>query len=198
MNQKHQPFEYDLVPPTPRHLDLSLIRAGVDMILQGLAVDPADHNFLKTPERVAAVYKELFTPSDTGWSVFDEDYTDQVIIRGHVFYTLCPHHLLPVRIEAAVGYIPNGKVIGASKLVRMIHEVNRCPMTQERLTAEIAGSIKKYTQGTSRGEAVLLQGEHDCFRMRGVRTTASMVTDKFSGEFDTPERRRQFLDLVKL
>jgi GTP cyclohydrolase I len=201
---KPQPFEYAPVTPLlsepfhPRAMNLHTIKGGVRMILDGLGVDPGDHNFAATPERVAAVYAELFTPSETGWSVFDEDYTDLVMIRDHVFYTLCPHHLLPVRLTAAVSYIPNGKVIGASKLIRMVHEVNLYPMTQERLTAEIIASIEKLTQGTSRGEAVLLVGEHDCFRMRGVKSSASMVTVKFKGEYDTPERRGAFLDLVKL
>ncbi len=184
--------------PPVLHFNPARIQEGIRLVLEGLGVDPSDHNFNDTPARVAKCYAELFTPQATGWSVFDEDYTDQVVIREHVFYTLCPHHLLPVKITAAVGYIPNGKVIGASKLIRMIHEVNRYPMTQERITAEIVKSIKKLTQGTSRGEAVLLLGEHDCFRMRGTRSNGSMVTDKFSGEFDTPEKRRQFFDLVKL
>lgn len=162
-------------------MDTNKIEAGARLILEGLGVDLADSNFAQTPHRVAKVYQELFQPPPTQWPVFDEDYTDMVIVRGHTFWTLCPHHLLPVRLVASVGYIPRGKVIGASKLLRMIHGCNHAPMTQEALTAAIIGHIQQVTGGTSEGEAVLLEGRHGCFEIRGVRSDASMITCKFSG-----------------
>ncbi len=177
-------------------MQLDKIEAGVRMILEGLEVGD-DRNFDETPQRVAQVYAELFEPEPTGWPVFDEDYTDEVILRGHRFYTLCPHHLLPVEIIASVGYIPHGKVIGASKLARMIHEVNTKPKTQERLTADVMRSVLELTGGSSKGEAVILRGKHGCFSMRGVKTSASLVTAKFRGEFDTPEMRTRFFELVR-
>lgn len=176
-----------------------LIIEGATLILQGLGVDLTDHNFVKTPERVAKVYEELFTPKETEWPVFDEAYTDMVIMRGHVFYTMCPHHMLPVEITASVAYIPGGQVIGASKLCRMLHEANRQPMTQELLTAKALEAVDKLTGGTSRGAAIALVGEHGCFRMRGVKSGASMVTLKYSGEFEKHEQlQNRFLQLVKL
>lgn len=156
-----------------------------------------DHNFEDTPRRYADVLEEMFTPKESGWPVFDELWTDEVIIRGHTFFTVCPHHLLPVKITASVGYIPNGKVIGASKLVRMIHDVNTKPLTQERLTALIALSIQKLTQGTSRGEAVVLTGSHGCMEIRGVKSNGNMVTSKFTNGFDTPEMRERFFQIVR-
>lgn len=175
----------------------SLIKRGVQMIIDGLDVN-GDPNFVDTPRRVAKLYSEMFNPPKTGWPVFDEDYTDWVVICGHEFYTLCPHHLVPVKIEAAVGYIPNGKVIGMSKLLRMIDEANTKPLTQERLTWEIVRKIKEYTQGTSHGEAVLLKGEHGCMRIRGIRSHSSRaITRKFTGEFDTAENRAAFMELIR-
>lgn len=176
----------------------SLIEEGARLILEGLGVDLTDHNFATTPQRVADVYEEIFTPQLTNWAVFDESYTDIVIIRHHQFATFCPHHLLPVTFKAAVAYFPNGKVIGASKLMRLIDEVNTKPLTQEMLTQLISQSIKDHTQGTSLGEAVLLEGLHGCFSLRGKKSYASMATMKFTGRFEEePEWQRRFLDLAR-
>lgn len=179
-------------------IDLELIEEGAKLILMGLGVDLTSHNFASTPARVAKVYQEMFTPKATGWPVFDESYTDIVIVKEHIFWTMCPHHLLPVRIKAAVAYFPNGKVVGASKLLRLIDEVNRKPETQEKLTDMISESIKQHTENTSLGEAVLLVGEHGCFRMRGRKSDASMTTYKFTGVFkDELQHQSRFLELVR-
>lgn len=176
-----------------------LLVQGARLILQGLGVDLDSHNFAATPERMAKVYEELFNPPDTGWPVFNEDYTDIVVMRGFEFYTLCPHHMLPVRIRASVGYKPNGKVIGASKLVRLILECNRKPETQEKLTQLVCDAIKHYTQNTSLGEAVFMEGEHGCMKIRGIRAAgADMVTWKFGGQFhEDAELQRRFFELVR-
>lgn len=179
-------------------MNIDKIEAGARLILEGLGVDLSDSNFAQTPNRVAKVYQELFQPPATEWPVFDEDCTDMVIVRGHTFWTLCPHHLLPVKLVASLGYIRRGKVIGASKLIRMIHDCNRTPMTQEALTAAIIAHIRKLTGGTSEGEAVLLEGRHGCFEIRGVRSDASMLTCKFSGRFESEtELQRRFMDLFR-
>jgi GTP cyclohydrolase IA len=184
--------------PSPENRRL-MIEEGVRCILTGLGVDPKDHNFNETPRRVAEVYAELFTPPETGWPVFDEEYTDIVILRHHIFWTLCPHHMLPVQLDASVAYMPNGKVIGASKLARLIHEVNRQPFTQERLTDLICQAISKYTGGTAKGEAVMLCGSHDCFKIRGIKSSASMITYRFEGEFKKDvEHQRRFIELCRV
>lgn len=166
-------------------------------MIRSMPACDGDQNFEDTPRRVADVYQEMFCPPETGWPVFHESYTDEVIMRGHTFWTMCPHHLLPVKLTASVGYIPAGSVIGASKLVRMIHEVNTKPLTQEKLTALIQAKIRELTGETSRGEAVMLVGNHGCFEIRGAKSTASMVTTKFGGAFDTPEMRERFFQLVR-
>lgn len=179
-------------------MDLKLIEQGMLQVLVGLGVDLTDPNFKTTPQRAARVFQEVFQPPETEWPVFDEDYTDMVVMRGHVFYTFCPHHLLPVKLQVSVAYLPNGKVIGASKLIRMIHDANRLPMTQEKLTSAILDSIDLLTGGTSAGSAVWMVGEHGCFNIRGVRSAANMVTLKFRGHFDTePELQRRFMAMVE-
>lgn len=179
-------------------MNTTKIEQGARLILEGLEVDLTDSNFSITPQRVAKVYQELFIPKDTGYPVFEEDYTDVVIMRGIDFVTLCPHHLLPVKLSASVAYIPNGKVIGASKLIRMIYEANNKPKTQEALTNDIILSLQKLTGGTSRGEAVMLVGRHGCMELRGVKSAANMLTYKFAGEFKSdPEKERRFLSLCQ-
>lgn len=180
-------------------MDLELIEQGARQMLAGLGVDLEDGNFKTTPQRVAKVMKELFEPKETEWPVFEEDYTDLVMLRGFEFYTLCPHHMLPVRLEANVAYIPNGQVIGASKLGRMLLECNRKPETQEKLTDLAIQSVVNLTGHTCRGAAVILRGEHGCFRVRGLKTGADMVTIKYSGVFLSDSLLQQrFLTLAKI
>lgn len=175
-----------------------LIEDGVRLILEGLGCDSNDHNFSRTPQRVAKAYAEIFSPARVEIPVFDEDYTDLVVMKGHRFYTLCPHHLLPVELECDVAYIPCGKVIGASKLVRMVHDCNRTPMTQEALTTAILDRIDELTEGTSMGAAIKLSGSHGCMKVRGVQSpNSTMITLKFSGVFDRqPTQQRRFLELI--
>lgn len=188
---------YRKVNGIPPVLDKIKIAQATELLLEGLGVDLSDHNFADTPDRVARAYAEIFSPPELDIPVFAEDYTDMVLMRGHEFYTLCPHHLLPVRIVASLAYIPNGSVIGASKLVRMIHDVNRKPMTQEALTKAVTCRIRQLTKGDSQGEAVMMRGEHGCFRIRGVRSSADMVTWKFAGLFQTDrDLQTQFMRLV--
>jgi len=183
-------------------MNQELIENGAALILEGLGVDLNDHNFCTTPHRVFKVFQEIFSPPETDWPVFKEDYTDIVVMSGHRFWTFCPHHMLPVEIVAHIAYLPGGKVLGASKLVRIIQDVNRKPMTQEKLTDDIierlvdlTGGIRDFG-GSLRGAAVLLEGEHGCFRMRGAKTEAKMRTLKFYGEFDAPEMIARFMDLI--
>lgn len=179
-------------------MDLAKIEAATKLLLEGLGV-PHDHNFHQTPHRVARMMQEIFSPPEIDIPVFDEDYTDVVVMRGHVFYTLCPHHLLPVKLRASVAYIPNGKVIGASKLMRIMHDCNRYPMTQEKLTQAVLDRILDLTNHTSSGAAIYMVGQHGCFQVRGVRShDAEMVTYKFSGVFkEDTEQQRRFLELAR-
>ncbi len=178
-------------------MNSKLIEQGARMILEGLGVDLLDHNFSTTPQRVAKVFQEIYQPPHTEWPVFNEEYTDLVIMSGFKFVTFCPHHMLPVELTAHIAYLPNGHVLGASKLCRIIQDVNRMPMTQELLTDQIIEKLDELTEGTARGTAVLLEGKHGCFRYRGVKSDAVMKTLKFSGEFDAPEMRARFMEMVR-
>lgn len=180
-------------------MKLHLIEEGYKLILQGLEVDLNDHNFEGTPRRAAKVYKELFDPPPTEWPVFDEKFTDMVVFRDFVFHTMCPHHMLPVRLVSTVAYIPNGHVIGASKLGRMQLEANRYPMTQEKLTFEILQKINELTEKSARGAAILMRGKHGCFELRGLHTQADMLTIRYAGCFEGDEILQQrFLTLATL
>lgn len=179
--------------------DYKAIEDGVYLILKGLGVDEFDHNFKDTPKRVAKVYREMFDPPPTKMPVFEENYTDMVIFRNHIFYTMCPHHLLPVKLTTTVAYIPNGKVIGASKLGRIQHEVNRYPMTQERLTFDILERLNTITGGTAQGAAILMRGEHGCFSIRGLHSSGDMVTIKYAGCFEEDAKlQSRFMTLATL
>lgn len=174
-----------------------LVAKGSRLILQGLGVDIENHNFATTPERFAKVMQELFEPPATEWPVFEENYTDIVVLRNHTFYTLCPHHMLPVKLVCSVAYKPKGQVIGASKLARIMHEANRKPETQEKLTDLICTTLHELTGGTSEGEAVYMTGEHGCMKIRGIKTDGDLVTWRFAGCFlEDMEMQRRFFDLV--
>lgn len=179
-------------------MDQLKLEVGMKLILEGLEIPLDDHNFDETPSRFAKAMSEIFGAPDTTTPVFEESYTDVVIMRGYEFHTLCPHHMFPVKLRAAVCYIPNGKVIGASKLMRLMHDCNRYPMTQEALTAKILDRILSLTEGGNNGAAVFLEGEHGCFRIRGVKSpSASMVTFKFAGKMELLENQKMFLDLAR-
>lgn len=176
-------------------MDKAKIQQGARLILEGLGVDLTGDNFRTTPERYAKVFEEVFEPPKTSWPVFNENYTDLVMLKGYVFYTFCPHHLLPVRLVASIAYIPNGKVIGASKLARLVHLCNRKPETQEALTSKIIQAVTDITNGSSLGAAVHLQGEHGCMRIRGIHSQAPLLTWKFSGRFESDATlQRQFME----
>lgn len=180
-------------------IDQLKIRDAVRLLLEGLGCPPEDHNFDKTPGRVAKAYAELFAPADTEWPVFDEDFTDMVVLRGYEFYTLCPHHLFPVKLRACVAYIPNGKVLGASKLARVCNDANRYPKTQEALTNDIVERLDELLEGNASGIAIQLEGWHGCFSIRGIKAhAASMVTTKLKGQFLTDRiQEERFLRLAE-
>lgn len=182
--------------PNLKTFNRELIERGAELILIGLGVDVKDHNFADTPKRVADVYQEMFCPPETGWPMFEEDFTDIVVLRHHTFYTMCPHHLLPVKIVANVAYIPSGKVMGASKLARVIHDINTMPLTQEALMDRVINRMRDLLGDHSKGEAISLIGEHGCFAIRGVKSGADMATLKLTGAFKEPEWEKKFYHLV--
>jgi GTP cyclohydrolase I len=174
-----------------------LVEKGVTLILQGLEVDPNDHNYLDTPERYARALYEMFNPTDTEWATFTEEFSDFILLRGHQLFSLCPHHLFPVKFNVSVAYIPNGHVLGLSKLARLLHECNRNPLLQEGFTKMVVDKVHQVCSGV-KGVAVFIQGEHGCLSMRGVKSDADFVTYRLDGLFnEDKDLERRFFDLVR-
>jgi GTP cyclohydrolase I len=177
-------------------MDTAKIEAGAALILEGLGCDLNDQNFEDTPRRFARSLVQVFRPQrEQAWTTFDEGYTDFVLLRDHEIWTFCPHHLLPVRMEVSIGYIPSGRVIGLSKLVRVLHETNRGPMLQEAFTHRSLELLLQLT-GAESG-ACLVKGEHGCMRLRGVRTHGDVITRRYTGQFLTdPRMQNQFMHML--
>jgi GTP cyclohydrolase I len=178
-------------------MDLNKIELGVELILKGLDCDLADRNFLDTPNRVARFYAEMFSTKETEWATFPEDYSDFILLKGHRMWSLCPHHLIPVRFDVSLAYIPNGEVLGLSKLARVLDEANTKPLLQEKFTLEVINNVHQICNGV-KGCAVLVEGQHGCTLIRGVRSSAEFVTYRLDGVFrDQPELEERFFQLAK-
>jgi GTP cyclohydrolase I len=177
-------------------VDLGKIESGVELILRGLECDLSDPNFLDTPSRVARFYAEMFATKDNGWATFPEAYTEFILLRGHRMWSLCPHHLLPVRFDVSLAYIPGGDVLGLSKLARLLDEANTGPLLQEKFTKDVIDAINTICRGVQ-GCAVLVEGQHGCTLIRGVKSNAEFVTYRLDGIFKTsPELEDRFFMLA--
>lgn len=175
---------------------------SVFTILHEIGEDTARQGLLKTPERVAKAYSYL----TQGYSqdpaailegaIFDEDYSEMVLVKNIELYSLCEHHMLPFFGKAHVAYIPNGKIVGLSKIPRVVDVYARRLQVQERLTIEIRDCIQKTLNPL--GVAVVIEAQHLCMQMRGVSKQNSVTTSSaFSGEFlHNSKTREEFITLV--
>ncbi len=159
--------------------DPEKIREGVKMILEGVGEDPCREGLINTPDRVARMYEELFSgmgesSSDVLDAVFHEDYDEVVLLKDIEFYSVCEHHLMPFTGKAHVAYLPDGKIVGLSKLARAVEHFAKRPQVQERLTAQIADLISQTLE--PKGVAVVLEATHTCMTMRGVKKPGSVMT----------------------
>jgi len=168
-------------------VDLPRIERAVREILAAVGEDPDREGLLETPARVARMYKEMFSglhedPRPHLQKFFTEEYDEMVLIRDINFNSMCEHHLLPFTGKAHVAYVPNGKVIGLSKLARVVETVARRPQVQERMTETIANLMGE--ELGAKGVAVVIEATHSCMTMRGVRKPGSMcVTSAMKGLF---------------
>lgn len=184
-------------PRTRKRIDEGKIERAVELLLEGLGVDLKDHNYLETPERVARMYMEMFGPKEREWATFEEEFTDFILLKGHTLYGLCPHHLLPVELHISLAYIPNGHVLGLSKLARICDEVNTGPMLQERFTVEVLSRLEELCPGI-RGAACLIDGQHGCTKVRGIRSDGRFTTYRLSGVFkEDPALEERFFVLAR-
>ena len=170
-------------------VDTERIARAVREILAAIGENPDREGLLYTPERLARMYAELFSGvhEDAGQHLatfFSERYDEMVVLRDIPFHSMCEHHLLPFIGKAHVAYMPDGKVVGVSKLARVIETLSNRPQVQERLTTQIADLLMERLD--PKGVAVVLVAEHTCMTIRGVKKPGSkMITSALRGIFKT-------------
>ncbi len=175
---------------------------AVKKIIEEIGEDPDREGLAKTPYRVNKMYKELTagynqTPEEViNDAVFNIKYDEMVVVRDIEYYSLCEHHMLPFFGKCNIAYIPNGKIVGLSKLPRIVEVFSRRLQVQERMTVQIADFINNSLEPL--GVAVVVRGYHLCMAMRGVKKAeASMMTSSMLGTFRRDERTRaEFLSLI--
>jgi len=181
--------------PSEHRADLPRIERAVREILVAIGEDPEREGLRATPRRVAEAYEFLFAglredPAQHLGVGFQEDHREMVIIRDIPLFSVCEHHLLPFVGKAHVGYIPNERVAGLSKLARVVEGYARRPQQQERLTAQVADAL--YKELGARGAIVVVEADHLCMTMRGVQKPGSVtVTSAVRGIYAEDERTRQ-------
>ena len=152
------------------------IREGVKLLLEGIGEDTKREGLLETPDRIARMYTEIFSGMDGDASVplsrvFTSDNSEMVLEKDIVFYSVCEHHMMPFFGKAHVAYIPDGKVVGLSKLARTVEIYAKRLQIQERMTGQIADAVMEYL--APKGVMVVLEAEHMCMTMRGVKSRAA-------------------------
>lgn len=182
-------------------VDLPRIERAVREILLAVGEDPDREGLLKTPNRVARAYAELMAGLRTDpkvhlRTVFQERYDEVVLLRDIQFHSLCEHHLLPFTGKAHVAYLPDGKVVGLSKLARLVEGFARRPQVQERLTTQIADALMQ--ELSPKGAACVIEATHTCMTIRGAKKPGSvMVTSALRGMFrKNPATRAEVLSLI--
>jgi GTP cyclohydrolase IA len=168
-------------------VDLPRIERAVREILFAVGEDPDREGLRETPARVARMYRELFSGLHTDPRIhlqkfFTEKYDEMVLVKDISFNSMCEHHMLPFIGKAHIGYVPNGKVVGLSKLARVVEEISHRPQVQERMTEQIADLLVE--ELGVKGVAVVIEAAHSCMSIRGVRKPDSLcVTSAMKGLF---------------
>jgi GTP cyclohydrolase I len=198
-----EPDDVLLRRPPRAGVDLERAAAAVRELLLAVGEDPDRPGLRETPSRVARAYAETFAglwqdPSDILATTFDEDHDEMVLVKDIPMYSTCEHHLVPFHGVAHIGYIPgeDGRVTGLSKLARLVEVYARRPQVQERMTSQIADALADVLK--PRGVLVVIEAEHLCMAMRGIRKPGSTtVTSAVRGIFrDNPATRSEAMSLV--
>ena len=183
-------------------IDRAKIEKAVASIIEAIGENPKREGLVGTPRRIAEMYAEVFggiyeDPGEELRVGFEEGHQEMVILKDIPFYSMCEHHFLPFHGLAHVGYIPSGRVVGASKIGRVVEILAKRPQLQERLTTQIANTIVSVLE--PKGVAVIIQAEHLCMTMRGVKKPGSnIITSAMRGLFQkNPLTRSEFLSLVQ-
>ena len=183
-------------------MDYEKIKAGVRLMLEGIGEDVNREGLLETPDRIARMCAEIYgglyeDPAQHLRKQFTVERDDMVIEKDIAFYSTCEHHLLPFYGKAHIGYLPNGKVVGLSKLARTVDIYARRPQIQEKMTADIARALEEHLN--PRGVIVMVEAEHTCMTMRGIKKPGSKtVTLVATGVFEeNMELQNRFLSMVR-
>jgi len=190
-----------LAGKTPSPVDQARIRRAVREILAAVGEDPDREGLRETPARVARMYAELFSglhddPRQHLKKFFTEKYDEVVLVKDISFNSMCEHHMLPFMGQAHVGYLPDGRVVGLSKIARVIEVVSKRPQVQERMTETIADLLVEELQ--AKGVAVVIEASHSCMTIRGVRKPGSVcVTSAMRGVFRSNlSSRSEIMNLI--
>ena len=170
--------------------------------LQAIGEDTQREGLVKTPERVAKAFLELtrghdMDPAETLRSaMFEEEYDQMVVVKDIEFHSLCEHHILPFFGKVHIAYIPNGKIVGLSKIPRVVDIFSHRLQVQEHLTKQICDCIQQALNPL--GTIVIIEAQHLCMQMRGVEKQGSITTTiYYSGVFSQADKRREFMQLIK-
>lgn len=172
-------------------IDVKKVQEGVRMILEGIGEDINREGLRETPDRIARMYEEIFAGMDMDCKeilskTFTVDNDEMVIVKDIVFYSTCEHHFMPFYGKAHVAYIPDGKVVGLSKLARTVEVYAKRPQIQEQLTGQVADALMEHLN--PKGVIVMMEAEHMCMTMRGVKKPGSKtVTFAMRGAFKEDE-----------
>lgn len=194
-------LDEDSLQPPQGEVDLPRIERAVREILAAVGEDPDREGLRETPARVARMYRELFSGLHSDPRVhlqkfFTEKYDEMVLVKDIAFNSMCEHHMLPFMGKAHIGYIPNGRVVGLSKLARVVEEVSHRPQVQERMTEQIANLLIEELE--VKGVAVVIEAAHTCMSIRGVRKPESLcVTSAMKGIFrSSMSSRSEVMNLI--
>jgi GTP cyclohydrolase IA len=182
-------------------VDHDRIKRAVREILAAVGENPDREGLLETPDRVARMYAEIFSGLSSDPAVhlqktFTQKHDEMVLVKDIAFASCCEHHLLPFTGKAHIAYLPNGRIVGLSKLARVVDAVSRRPQVQERMTEEIADLLMTHLK--ARGVGVIVEADHSCMTIRGVRKPGAMtITSSMRGGFlDHPATRAEMMSLV--
>lgn len=185
----------------PLGVDHARLRKAVREMLAAIGEDPDREGLRETPDRVARMYAEVFAGLRTDPAIFlqktfTQKHDEMVLVKDIEFASMCEHHLLPFSGKAHIAYLPNGRIVGLSKLARVVDAVARRPQVQERMTEEIADLVMTHLK--ARGVGVIVEAAHSCMSVRGVRKPAAMtITSSMRGGFlDHPPTRAELMSLV--
>jgi GTP cyclohydrolase IA len=187
------------VPTDPSFVDLDAAERAAADLIEALGADTESESLEGTPRRIAAMYAELLSPMPFDATTFPNDggYDELVVAREIQFHSLCEHHLLPFTGVAHVAYLPGERILGLSKLARVVDYFARSLQVQERLTTQVAGWLQRELE--PRGVGVVIEAEHLCMSLRGVQKPgAKTVTSALHGLVrDDARTRQEFLSLVR-